>query len=142
MAIVISRLGRVTSWALLIAGLSGGALVVAGFTVPAYESSSVSSSGTTTQGARTLVEVNGLDVLWPLSGPLMVTLVVAAALSQRRRRGALPFAWTLVGLLAVLNLLALLSIGLFLLPVTASLVVACASAGPAPSAISAERSGA
>ena len=51
------------------------------------------------------------------------------------------FAWTITMLLALLNLLAMLSIGVFFLPITAALIVACATGRPnrglqyAPSAV-------
>jgi hypothetical protein len=122
---VVTRLGRGASVALLIGATWGVAVVVAGFVAPMYESTSGSSSGGVTHGTGTLVGVNGLGVVVVLAVPLVVTLAVASALCSVRW-GAVAFAWTLTGLLAVFNLLAMLSIGVFLLPVTAALFVACA----------------
>ena len=62
--------------------------------------------------------------------PLLMTLAVGCALWQGSRRGAIPVAWTLTGLLAVFNLLAMMSIGVFVLPVTAALIVACGTRRP------------
>jgi hypothetical protein len=119
------RPGRAASIALSIAAVYAAALVVAAFFAPVYSSASVSSSGEVTQGSGTLVSVNGIGVLPVLAVPLLATVLVGCALWLRARRGAMPFAWTLTGLLAVFNLLAMLSIGLFVLPVTAALVIAC-----------------
>jgi hypothetical protein len=53
--------------------------------------------------------------------------MVGGALWRRGSRpGAGVLAWTIAGLLAVFNVLALLSIGVFVIPVTACLFVACA----------------
>ncbi|MGB7979959.1 MAG: hypothetical protein WCF36_04100 [Candidatus Nanopelagicales bacterium] len=56
-----------------------------------------------------------------------MTLLVAGALSMRTRPAA-ALAWTLVGLLSIFTLLTMMSPGLFILPVTLTLVVACATA--------------
>jgi hypothetical protein len=128
----VTRLGRVASAALVIAAGCGVALIVAAFLAPVYESTSASSSGASTHGTDTLVGVNGVGIVAVTCVPLLVTLLVGLALSQRSRRGALAVAWGLTGVLAVLNLLAMFSIGLFVLPVTAALIVACASCRPLP----------
>jgi hypothetical protein len=112
---------------LLTAAIWGLVLVVAGFLVPAYRSTSMSSSGEPTQSSETLVGVNGPGVAVVLVGPLLVTVLVGCALLLRGRRGALPVAWVLTALLAVFIVLWMLSIGVFVVPVTAALVVACAS---------------
>jgi hypothetical protein len=122
---VVTRLGRGASLALLIGAIWSVALVVAGFLTPMYESESVSSSGEVRHGPGTLVGVNGLGVVVVLAVPLLVTLAAGSALWSSRR-GAVAFAWTLTGLLAGFTLLAMLSIGVFILPITAALFVACA----------------
>ncbi len=127
---VVARLGRVASLALLFAALYGAALIVGGFLAPVYESTSGSSSGEATHGTDTLVGVNGLGVVIVLGLPLLMTLAVGCALWQGPRRGAIPVAWTLTGLLAVFNLLAMLSIGVFVVPVTVALIVACGTRRP------------
>lgn len=126
-------LGRISQIALAVAVLFGVGLIVAGFVAPLYSSESASSSGEVTRGTATLVEMNGAGVLVALSLPLVMAVVVGCALSQRRRRGAVALAWTVTGLLGVFTLLAMLSIGVFILPVTAALIVACGTAGPSMS---------
>jgi len=124
-----TRLGRVPAVALLVASAYGVALVVAAFALPVYDSTSSSSSGETSQASDTLVGVNGPGVALVLGVPLVVTIAVAGALWQRSR-GGLPIAWTLTGMLAAGNLLAMLSVGLFVLPVTAALILACVRSRP------------
>jgi hypothetical protein len=122
-------LGRVPAVALLLGAVYGVALVVAAFVLPAYDSVSSSSSGGTSEASDTLVGVNGVGVALVLAVPLLVTLAVGCALALRSR-WSLPISWTLTGLLAAANLLAMLSVGIFVLPVTAALVLACARSRP------------
>jgi hypothetical protein len=126
----VVRLGRASAAALAAAAVYGVALVMAGFLAPVYESSGASSSAEATHGSATLVDVNGPGVVVVLSVPLLVTLAVGYALWHGSRRGAVAFAWALTGILAAFNLLAMLSIGVFVLPATAALVVACATTRP------------
>jgi hypothetical protein len=126
----VTRLGRVALVALVIAAVCGVALVVAGFLFPMYETATEASSGEVTHGTATLVGVNGPGVLAVLGVPLLVTLAVGSALWQGTRRGAVAVAWTLAGLLAAFNVLSMASIGVFFLPVTAALIVACAVRRP------------
>jgi hypothetical protein len=125
-----ARLGRVPAVALLAGAAYGVALVVAAFVAPVYETDSSSSSGQASQGYDTLVDVNGLSAAAVLAVPLLFTVAVACALLLGSHRGALPLAWTLTGLLAAGNLVAMLSVGVFILPVTAALVFACARSRP------------
>jgi hypothetical protein len=127
--------GRASSVALLGAAIWGLGLVVAGFLVPAYQSTEMSSSGELTQSTKTLVGMNGPGVLVVLAVPFLVTLLVASALLARSRRAALPFAWALTALLAVFNLVGMLTVGVFVLPVTAALVGACAMSSKTGAAI-------
>ena len=122
----MTRLGRTPSLAVLLAALYGAALIVGGFLAPVYESISVSSSGVVMRGTDTLVGVNGRGAVILLGVPL----AVGWALWHGSRRGAIPVAWALTGLLGVLNVLAMLSIGVFVLPVTAALTIACATRRP------------
>jgi hypothetical protein len=128
----VTRLGQVASWALLVGAIYGAALVVGGFLAPVYKSTGVSSTGEVTHRSETLVDVNGLGVGFVLGLPLLITVVVGFALWQGSWRGAVPFAWALTGLLAAFNLLAMLSIGVFVLPATAALVVACSTSRTRP----------
>ena len=127
--------GRTSAVALLGAATWGLGLVVAGFLVPAYRSTEMSSSGELTQSTETLVGVNGPGAVVVLAVPLLVTLLVASALSARSRRAALPCAWALTALLAVFNLVGMLTVGVFVLPVTAALVVACSTSAKTGAAI-------
>jgi hypothetical protein len=125
-------LGRPASVALVIAGVWGLGLVVAGFVVPMYRTMTESESGEVARGTDTLVGANGPGVVVGLAVPFVVTVLVGCALLLRAHRGGLPVAWTLTGLLAVLTFLSMPSIGLFIIPITTSLVVACASSHPQP----------
>jgi hypothetical protein len=125
--VTADRPSRVCRGALVAASAWSAALLVAGFLVPVYSSQGVSADGEVSDGSATLVGQNGLGVVVILAIPLVVSLAVWAVLRTPTRRGAVPIAWTLTGVLAGLNLLALLSIGVFVLPVTVALVVACAT---------------
>ena len=119
--------GRVSLIALLAAAAWSLALFVAGFTVPVYRSVGVGSAGEPTHSTDTLLGVNWLGAVVVLAIPVLVTVLVTCALVVHARRGARKVAWTLTGLLAALNLLAIMTIGVFVVPVTAALVVACAA---------------
>ena len=111
--------------ALIVAAVWAGALLVAGFVVPWYSSDRSSGAG----GSDTLVGVNGPGVVWILVLPLLVTGIVGCALRWRARPFALVVAWSLTAVLGALTLVAMLTIGALILPVTAALVVACVAGG-------------
>ena len=118
--------GRGTAIALVVANAFSLLLLAGTFLVPVYETTSTSSDGgTTTTGSATLVDENGAGVVLVLTLPLLVSLLVSLLLLRAPRRVGLPLAWTLTGLFAALNLLAILTVGIFVLPVTISLIVAC-----------------
>ena len=120
-------LGRLEWVSLAISAVWGAGLLAAAALVPVYASVGVSSPGAVSHGSATLVDVNGWRVLLVVGVPLVATAMVGGALWRRGlRQGAGAFAWTIAGLLVVFNVLALASIGVFVIPVTASLVVACA----------------
>jgi len=128
-----NRFGRFERISLVIALAWGAGLAVAALVVPVYKSSSVSSSGTVPDGSATLVGVNGWGALLVAVAPLAAAMVTGSALWRRAgRQGAGVFAWAVTGLLVCFNLLAMLSIGVFVLPVTLALVVACATHGRKP----------
>jgi hypothetical protein len=79
----------------------------------------VTRLGRVSSAALLIAAVHGLSTAVVLGAPLLLTLVVGYALWRPSRPGAVPFAWTLTGLLAGFNLLAMASIGVFLLPLTA-----------------------
>ena len=127
------RFGRLERISLASALVWAAGLVIAAVLVPTYQSSGVSSSGTVTDGAATLVEVNGWGVLLVAGAPLAAALVIWFALWRRRGlQDAGVLAWVVTALLICFNVLALLSIGVFVIPVTLALVVACATHGPKP----------
>lgn len=134
----VAQLGNVRRVALLVALVWSVALPIAGFTFPMYSVEVASSSGTITHGSDTLVGVNGPQVVMILLVPLLVSVVVTAALLMRRIRGAIVLAWTMTAALVGLTALALLSIGIFVLPVPVALLIACA-AEPAQSRSAAPR---
>jgi hypothetical protein len=121
-----TRTDRVAAVALWFAAVYATVFVVAGFVLPVYESATVTSSGEPTSGSDTLIGANGPGVLVVLCLPLVATILVWRALRLRSAHGA-TVAWTLTGLFAVVNGLAMPSIGLFVLPVTAALVLACST---------------
>lgn len=125
-------MSRVATVALSVATAYGGVLIAAAFIAAVYRWESVSEPGELARGSQTLVGVNGPGAVFAAGVPLLASLLVAYALRLRSRRWAVPFAWTVTGLLAVFNLLAIASIGLFILPATVALIVACAASPHRP----------
>lgn len=127
-------LPRTARIALVLALVWSALLVLAAFTLPLYgissESATVDGSGDVDEvsGTATLVQVNGWTAVLVLVIPLAVTVLVALLLGVGGR-GPRAGAWGLTALLGVFTVLALLSVGLFMIPVVVALVVACASAG-------------
>lgn len=122
--------GRAELISLVIALVWGAGLVIAAVVAPVYQTSGASSGGAATSGSATLVGVNGWGVLLVAGAPLIAALVTGGAL---RRRAGLPgagiLAWAVTGLLICGNVLAMLSIGAFVVPVTVALAVACVTHG-------------
>jgi hypothetical protein len=128
-----SRFGRLEWISLAFALVWGTGLVIAAPLVPVYQSLSVSSSGAATDGSATLVGVNGWGALLVAGAPLAAAVVTGCALWRRAGcRGAGVLAWTVTGLLACSSFLAMLSIGVFAIPVTLALVIACGTHGQNP----------
>jgi hypothetical protein len=111
--------------ALLIAGIYSVCIIVAGFIAPTYSSLSTSSTGEVSHASATLVGENGLDGVFVLSVPLILTVAVWLALRLHAKRRAMGVAWLLAGLLALFNLAAMMTIGLYIIPVTICLLYAC-----------------
>ena len=125
-----SRFGRLERISLAFALVWGTGLVIAAVLVPVYQSSSVSSSGTVAAGSATLVGVNGRGALLVAGAPLVAAVVTSSALWRRAgRQGAGVLAWAVTGLLVCFTVLAMLSIGVFVVPVTVALAVACGTHG-------------
>jgi len=127
----LGRRFRRLEWiSLAIALASGTGLVIVALLAPVYQSQSISSSGTMTNGSATLVGVNGWGALLVASAPLVAAVVTGYGLWRRAGRpGAGVLAWTVAGLLACFNVLAMATIGAFVVPVTVALFAACAAHG-------------
>jgi hypothetical protein len=105
------------------------ALVVGALVLPVYSGTAVNSSAEPTSTTATLVGENGLGVLIPVGIPAVVTLLVWVALRWRCSRGGRlsgSIAWMAIGLLAMFCVLAILSVGIFVLPVVLLLAGAAA----------------
>ena len=128
-----SRFGRLERISLASALVWGTGLVIVALLAPVYQSSSVSGSGIVTGGSATLVGLNGWGVLLVAGAPLTAAVVTGCALWRRAGRpSAGVLAWSVTGLLVCFNLLAMLSIGVFVLPATLALVTACGTHGRKP----------
>lgn len=126
--------GRQAFWFAVAAFIWSAALVGAAFWLPAYGSSSTSSTGAHSSASLTLVQVNGLRVLIPVGVPLIVAVSVWVALHRKCSRGgrvAEYVAWTLVWMLAAGCFVAIASVGLLIAPVAVLLwrAVAIAPSG-------------
>jgi hypothetical protein len=126
------RLDRTTRIMLGGAAIWTLGLVAAALTVPFYRgrstsgSTSVGSGGTsatiTTSSPATLVQVNGFRVLVPVAIPFLAVVLVAVALSRRRKAhktGPGPMASVVVALLGAGTIVAILSVGIFVVPADA-----------------------
>lgn len=122
------RLRPVERILLLAAGAFSLVLPLVFAFVPMYSGVRTTTDGaagrvTTTAVSATLIDVNGTWVLWYGFGPLAIALVVAFVLAVREpRRGTGALVWTLVGALALFNLAAMMTIGVFILPITGCLL--------------------
>ena len=127
MSITGTSLGRVTSTALVFAGIWSVLIILGGFLLPIYASESRSDPGLVVHGPRTVVGVNGPVAIVVICVPAVATLLVRAALelwSRRGLRGGVAVAWLVVALLAVFAVLTVVSIGFAVVPVVAALLVA------------------
>ena len=132
----LDRRFRRPEWiSLAIALALGTGLVILALLAPVYQSQSVSSSGTMANGSATLVGVNGWGALLAAGAPLAAAALAAYGLWRRAGRpGAGVLAWTVTGLLACFNVVAMATIGVFVVPVTVALFIACATHGGRPHA--------
>ncbi len=115
--------GRRASRLALLAVGWGLALIVAALLVPEY-------------GSQTLVDENGAGVLVPVAIPALISAATWVALRLKcshSSRVAGFAAWLLIALLCAFCLLAILSIGIFVIPAAALLVrAAMLTPGTAP----------
>ena len=127
---------RTVRIALAAAALWAGGLVVAALALPAYTGSSSTEDASgevhTTSTTATFVEANGTWGLVVASVPLAACLVVAVPLLGPGGRATRVAAVVVVALLGALTVLGLLSIGVFIAPVTAALGLAVIVALSAP----------
>lgn len=101
------------------AGVCSLGLLLAALLLPTSDGDTT-SAGVATLTEQTLVQNQGVWALLLVAVPLIACGVVARALVQRRRadaRWALPTAWSAIGVLALVALLAITSVGAFMLPV-------------------------
>lgn len=110
-------LDKWTRWWLLASVVFGAGLLVAAFTVSAY-------NGTVSQ---TLVQANGGKVIFivavPLVGAILAIWTIAARL-RHARSGVSIFTWLVVGVVGAFAMLGMLTIGPFVAPVPVCLLVA------------------
>jgi hypothetical protein len=102
-------------------------LIVAGLVLPVYDGQTVSNSNGLTLTTATLVQHNGIRVLVALVIPALGSVAVALAMARRHTldpRWSGPVAWLAVAVVAVEAGVAMLSIGVFILPVAILLAVA------------------
>ena len=112
-----TRLDRWTRGWLLASVVFGAGLLVAAYTVSAY-------NGTVSQ---TLVQANGGKVVLIVAIPLVGALVAIGSIVARlghARSGVGIFTWLVVGALGAFALLGMLTIGPFVAPVPVCLLVA------------------
>ena len=130
----LDRRFRRPEWiSLAIALASGTGLVILALLAPVYQSQSVFSPGTMTNGSATLIGVNGWRAMLVAGAPLAAAAVAGYGLWRRAGRpGAGVLAWTVTALLACYNILAIATIGVFIVPVTVALFAACTAHGGRP----------
>ncbi|MGO9498699.1 MAG: hypothetical protein ACLQA5_18605 [Solirubrobacteraceae bacterium] len=78
---------------------------------------------------QTLVQVNGVHVLFVIGAPCVIAAFVWVALHHQCSRGGAVggyVAWTLIAILGVGCVLGILSVGVFMVPV--AVLLACAAA--------------
>lgn len=121
---------------MVIAAVYAAAFLIVGAFVPTYSSTSSSetSTGVVTHSSSsaTMVAVNnGVRVLVVLALPLVAVGLVWVSIMWQRRYGHLDagvMGWIVVVLLGVMTFFAMLSIGIFIVPLVVLLAAACANA--------------
>jgi hypothetical protein len=106
------------------------ALLPAALFVPFYSGEMQSAGGVVTRTTASLVGVNGVWVLLPVSLPLMLALLTWLGLHQRCSRGSNGgtfLAWGSVAALGLVSVVAAFSIGILVLPALLLLAAAAAT---------------
>lgn len=101
-------------------------LLLAALLVPAYNGNTDSQQNGVTLTRLTLVQDKGAWALALVAVPVLASAAVAAAIVYRRRDDAVwaaPVAWTAVGVLTVVSLLGITTLGAFMLPVAVVLAL-------------------
>ncbi|WP_062465859.1 hypothetical protein [Demequina maris] len=101
----------------------GVLLPVLALVVPVGTEVSVGDDGIATERHLTLAQAEGISGVLTVAVPLALALLVGVAMAAAGRWG-LPTAWTLFGLLAAANFVAMMSVGIFVIPLTVALLVA------------------
>ncbi|MDN4475650.1 hypothetical protein QQX09_07265 [Demequina sp. SYSU T00192] len=101
----------------------GALLPLLALAVPVGTEVSLSSDGIETTRHLTLAQAEGVSGVLTVAVPLALVLLVGAAMAAPGRWG-LPAAWALFGLLAAANLLAMMSVGIVVVPLTVAVLVA------------------
>jgi hypothetical protein len=103
-------------------------LLVATFVAPVYGTSACAGTAggqsACVDSTSTLFQVNGVGAVVAMVIPLVATVVVGLGLGSGSGAG-MTAAWTTSAILAVLTLLALLSVGVVWVPVVVMLLLAC-----------------
>jgi hypothetical protein len=101
-------------------------LLLAALLVPTYGAESSSPDNGVTLTQVTLIQAKGAWGLVLVAVPVIASVLVALAMVFRRRedaRWASPAAWSAIGVLALVALLGITSVGAFMLPAAALLAL-------------------
>ncbi|MGA8719282.1 MAG: hypothetical protein WB557_14850 [Solirubrobacteraceae bacterium] len=123
--------GRQAFWLTAGALASGAGLIVGAFVVPVYSRETASAPSGVVHGlpGQTLIQVNGVNVLFVIGAPVAIAALVWIALHHQCSRGGAVsgyLAWTLIAILGAGCVLGILSVGVFMMPV--AVLLACAAA--------------
>jgi hypothetical protein len=130
------RRNRLASRLILVAAAWSLGLLIAASVLPVYNGESISNTAGVTFTSTTLVASQGAWVLIPAVIPLLLCGVVWLGVRRERTRGdrlGARGAWVAIGLLGVFALLAILSIGGFVIPAMILLARAVVLTTPPPS---------
>jgi hypothetical protein len=129
------RRNRLASRLVLIAAAWSLGLLIAASVLPVYNGESISNTAGVTFTHTTLVASQGAWVLIPAVIPLLLCGVVWLGLRRERARGdglGARVGWVAISLLVIFALLAILSIGGFVIPAAILLARAVALTTPPP----------